>query len=328
MTRRRSRFAVVATLVAVVTTWLLGGAPPRASAAVPPLLLPVPGRVLASFRAPAADWSAGHRGVDLAAQTGTTVRAAAAGEVVFAGFVVDRPVMTIKHPDADGHEVLTSYEPATAGVRVGERVTAGQPIGVMASGGHCSGRCLHWGLRIDGRYADPMLALAGDLRLLPASAQPKALSRPPASFSLLRSLPASYGGGGAGQRPADGPVTSPFGMRFHPILHRYRMHDGVDIGAACGTPVRSGWAGTVVLTERNLGYGNRVIVDHGEVNGRRLRSSYNHLSSWNVLVGQVVRAGQQVGSVGSTGMSTGCHLHFSTWVAGQLVDPLGLVNWR
>jgi murein DD-endopeptidase MepM/ murein hydrolase activator NlpD len=132
---------------------------------------------------------------------------------------------------------------------------------------------------------------------------------PPASSGFL-----SY--------PAPGNITSGFGMRYHPILHIYRMHTGVDWGVPCGTPVHAAADGDIVSAGRAGGYGNRVVIDHGEVGGGDLATTYNHLSSIVVWSGSVSR-GQVIAYSGTTGLSTGCHLHFETLLDGRYVNPMG-----
>ena len=112
--------------------------------------------------------------------------------------------------------------------------------------------------------------------------------------------------------PCDGVVVSGFGMRWG------RMHEGIDIGCAYGTPNRAAAAGTVIYAGWLGGYGNLVVVDHG--NG--LSTAYAHASSILVSVGQSVSQGQTVSLVGSTGNSSGPHLHFEVRVNGVAVDPL------
>jgi len=116
-----------------------------------------PPRVIAPFAAPPGPYAAGHRGIDLAATPGAQVMAPAGGVLTVAQTVVDRPVVTIK---VDEH-VLVSMEPVTASVAIGAAIAAGQPIGVVAAGGHCDGRCVHLGVRVDGEYVSPLLFLAG-----------------------------------------------------------------------------------------------------------------------------------------------------------------------
>lgn len=130
---------------------------------------------------------------------------------------------------------------------------------------------------------------------------------PPASSGLL-----GY--------PVNGPVTSGFGPRFHPILHYYRMHTGIDFGIGCATPVYAAAAGTVISSGWAGGYGNRVVVDHGWLSGADLATSYNHLSGIVVHSGSVQR-GQLLAYAGTTGLSTGCHLHFEALANGSYVDP-------
>ncbi len=119
------------------------------------------------------------------------------------------------------------------------------------------------------------------------------------------------------QSPIPGaPITSPYGMRLHPVLHVWKLHDGTDFGAGCGTPIRAAAAGTVTEEYYNGGYGNRLFIDHGV-----MTTSYNHMSGYAVRVGQHVSQGQIIGYVGTTGYSTGCHLHFMLWVNGTMVNP-------
>lgn len=112
--------------------------------------------------------------------------------------------------------------------------------------------------------------------------------------------------------PCDGPVVSGFGMRWG------RMHEGIDIGCAFGTPNRAAASGTVIYAGWMGGYGNLVVVDHG--NG--LSTAYAHASSILVQVGQTVSQGETVSLVGSTGNSSGPHLHFEVRINGVAVDPL------
>jgi murein DD-endopeptidase MepM/ murein hydrolase activator NlpD len=119
-------------------------------------------------------------------------------------------------------------------------------------------------------------------------------------------------------------ITSPYGMRMHPILHVYKLHDGTDFHADCGTPVYAAANGRVLSEYYNAGYGNRIILDHGFVRGVSLQTSYNHLTSFVARPGHFVHKGQLIAYSGTTGYSTGCHLHFMVYVNGNTVDPM---NW-
>ena len=105
-------------------------------------------------------------------------------------------------------------------------------------------------------------------------------------------------------------ITSMVGNRLHPISGVWRYHSGMDIGCQFGDAVWASDGGTVILAGWNGGYGNCIIIDHGYVNGDTYSTLYGHLSSIGVSVGQTVSQGQYIGAVGSTGNSTGPHLHF------------------
>jgi len=123
-------------------------------------------------------------------------------------------------------------------------------------------------------------------------------------------------------RPANGPTTSGFGMRWHPILQKWMLHDGLDWGIACGTPVYAAAPGEVIRAGwRASGWGNQVVIDHGIHRGVDLVTTYNHLSSI-VKWGGKVNRGQLIGYSGTTGYSTGCHLHFGVYEDGTPVNPL------
>jgi len=121
------------------------------------------------------------------------------------------------------------------------------------------------------------------------------------------------------RKPLDGEteMTSAFGVRTHPIFRRLAMHTGIDLRGEVGEPVRATATGKVTIAGRQSGYGNMVEISHG--NG--LATRFGHLSEISVKVGQLVRIGEMVGRIGSTGLSTGPHLHYETRVNGQAVDP-------
>ena len=114
-----------------------------------------------------------------------------------------------------------------------------------------------------------------------------------------------------------GRITSRFGQRIHPIHRHQHHHDGVDIAAREGSPVRAAASGTVIGAGYRTGYGNVVVVDHGQ--GRQTR--YAHCRDLAVVVGDRVAGGDRVGTVGQTGRATGPHLHFEVRQDGIPVDP-------
>ena len=256
------------------------------------------------FDPPTTEYGSGHRGVDIAASTGDIVRAVAAGQVTFAGMVGGIAVVAVDH----GRERST-YQPVRARVQVGDAVTAGQAIGtLLGSPSHCSRACLHLGRLVGTDYLDPLELLgSGLVRLVDPDGEPPA---PPAGAD-----------GGDLRRPVGGPVTSAFGMRVHPVSEVRKLHDGTDFGVPCGTPVHAAAAGIVVDSSSAGAYGRRVVVRHQP----GFETSYNHLSRQSVTAGDKVTAGEVIAHSGTTGMSTGCHLHFMVLQDGKAVNPQAML---
>jgi murein DD-endopeptidase MepM/ murein hydrolase activator NlpD len=144
-------------------------------------------------------------------------------------------------------------------------------------------------------------------RPAPAPAPAPAPPPPPSS-----SGPLSY--------PVNAPTSSEFGYRVHPVLGTGRLHAGLDFAAACGTPVRAAASGTIILADYNASAGNKIVIDHGVLRGVNLTTSYLHLERYARTGGQVSK-GEVIGYVGTTGLSTGCHLHFETRENGSPVNP-------
>jgi murein DD-endopeptidase MepM/ murein hydrolase activator NlpD len=117
--------------------------------------------------------------------------------------------------------------------------------------------------------------------------------------------------------PSDGRVSVMFGMVRHPVLGRKRLHTGWDYAAARGVPVRAAASGRVVQAGWSGPYGNRVVIDHGG----GLQTAYAHLKQIAVAGGACVEKGSRIGDVGSTGLSSGAHLHFETRQDGRVTDP-------
>lgn len=123
-------------------------------------------------------------------------------------------------------------------------------------------------------------------------------------------------------RPAPGGITDPFGPRIHPVTGKHSVHTGVDLGASYGTPIHASKSGTVIEAGWNTAYGNMVIIDHGD----GTRTLYGHSSRLAVSAGQHVSQGQVIAYVGSTGYSTGAHLHFGIMINGQWVNPMNYIS--
>ena len=123
-------------------------------------------------------------------------------------------------------------------------------------------------------------------------------------------------------RPVKARPGSAYGLRFHPILKYWRMHNGTDFGAACGVPLYAAQSGTVLQASAQGGFGNYTIIDHGIIDGRSVMTGYAHQQSMVVRAGQSVAMGQLIGYVGTTGLSTGCHLHLQVYRNGAPVNPL------
>lgn len=132
--------------------------------------------------------------------------------------------------------------------------------------------------------------------------------------------------------PGDYTIYSPFGVRFHPIDREYKMHNGVDLGGSYGNPIVAASSGTVIKasapnpgansTGGKGGYGNYIVIDHGG----GVSTTYAHCKDLYVSVGQEVSAGETIASCGSTGTSTGPHLHFEVRVNGVPVDPANYIT--
>lgn len=166
--------------------------------------------------------------------------------------------------------------------------------------------------------------LAAVLRARAAAEKRAAAAREAAARAAARRSGRAYvpprDSGGYLSAPSSAWVSSEFGLRWHPILHYWRLHAGRDYAGACGSPIYAAASGTIISAGWGGGYGNRIVIDHGIHRGVDLTTTYNHMSRFAVRGGHVQR-GQVIGYVGTTGLSTGCHLHFETRQDGTPVDP-------
>ncbi len=178
--------------------------------------------------------------------------------------------------------------------------------------------------------ADTGASLAFDRPAVLSSPAPKLSPAPGVQSAGAAQAPAATGPV-AGQAPGMGlqpplaavNITSPFGLRVNPLTGALgEWHTGIDLTGACATAVFAAGAGTVIEAGWSpYGSGNRIVVDHG--NG--LKTTYNHLSSIGVSLGQVLARGAVIAGVGTTGNSTGCHLHFEVMVNGQTANPAAFI---
>jgi len=132
--------------------------------------------------------------------------------------------------------------------------------------------------------------------------------------------------GGMLFRPVPGVVTSPYGWRIHPIYHYWGLHDGTDFSAPCGTPERAARSGRVISEYYSDVWGNRLFLDLGNINGHNYTVIYNHISRYRVGTGARVSRGETLAFAGTTGWSTGCHLHFTVMRDGTAVNPMDYIN--
>jgi murein DD-endopeptidase MepM/ murein hydrolase activator NlpD len=170
-------------------------------------------------------------------------------------------------------------------------------------------------------------ARAGELRLVKVRVlQSGRLGEQIRSASAaLRKAGDAVEGTGDFQRPGKGPVTSGYGMRFHPILHYTKLHTGTDFGSADDT-VYAADDGVVLFTVANTAYGNMTVIDHGLIDGESITTMYAHQARFLVKEGDTVKKGQPIGVIGSTGYATGPHLHFEVRDAGTVEDPMPWIS--
>jgi len=126
-------------------------------------------------------------------------------------------------------------------------------------------------------------------------------------------------------RPSSGAITSPYGMRMHPILHYVKLHTGTDFAVGNGFS-HAADSGRVLFTMVSVAYGNFTVIDHGITNGRHITTCYAHQAKFLVKPGDVVAKGQKIGVIGSTGYATGPHLHFEVRVRGAAIDPRAVLG--
>lgn len=259
-------------------------------------------------------------------------------EVIFKASSLREVAATIGYQDAVVHAQRRAVDRFSAGrdatVRLGEALEVKKDAAkaqrdvVISRRSQVEGlRSVQDALRQDVRAQEVQqksLAAEAQARVAEFEAQIAALRAESGTITVfLRGLQAGQvvtsGGRGVLSSPLPGSrLTSTFGTRIHPVLGTSRMHDGVDFAAPAGAPIRAAANGAVVFAGPRGGYGNTVIIDHGN----SMATLYAHQSVIHVVQGAVVTAGEVIGAVGSTGLSTGPHLHFEARVTGAPVNPL------
>jgi murein DD-endopeptidase MepM/ murein hydrolase activator NlpD len=142
-----------------------------------------------------------------------------------------------------------------------------------------------------------------------------------AASARLAATGRTVAGSGKFIRPSSGVITSPYGMRMHPILHYVKLHTGTDFAVGNGFS-HAADTGRVLFTIVSVAYGNFTVIDHGTINGRHITTAYAHQAKFLVKPGDVVEKGQQIGIIGATGYATGPHLHFEVRDDGAVEDPM------
>lgn len=143
--------------------------------------------------------------------------------------------------------------------------------------------------------------------------------------SMLSKNTSKEGVSGTFIRPIQGRITSPFGWRIHPIFKSRTFHSGIDIAGPFNGQVKASNSGTVIFVGWYGGYGKVVMIDHGRINGESVTTLYAHLNSFNVSKGQRVTKGQVIAKEGTTGYSTGPHVHFEVRLNGKPQNPLNYI---
>ena len=271
----------------------------------------------------------GHRGDDLCAPAGTPVYAAQDGVVEAADFHWSYGYFVqLDHgAAADGRRWGTLYgHMRELAVEPGQTVKAGDLLGYVGSTGNATGNALHFEAMVDGVLAEPRYFTGyGEGNDSELTEDVAAQLR--ADCDSHKAATVAFTPNTAGLPNLDDPANSAL---LQSPLQEYKYisttmsygHRGIDLTADAGTPVYAAQDGAVTVAEYNSVFGNWVGIDHGAgADGHRWNTVYAHLDDLTVQAGQVVKAGDLIGHVGSTGNSTGNHLHFEVMIDGVLIDP-------
>lgn len=259
-----------------------------------------------------------HTGLDFSAAFGADVRAAAPGRVSAAERRGPYGVF-IEIDHGQGHRTRYGQLQMIL-VRPDDIVRKGDLIGRVGSSGRSSAPHLHFEVIRDGFASDPVPHFGDDPYCNAALPE-----RTDATHRVRTDQPAPRTAAPAERLhttdfawPLCGSTNAGFGYRVDPFTGRTAFHAGLDLGAPAGLPIRASAKGRVMAAEERGPYGNMIEIDHG----RGYRTRYGQLQSYRVSPGQLVSRGQVIGEVGSTGRSTGPHLHFELWHMNVVRDPL------
>lgn len=237
----------------------------------------------------------------------------------------DRALGTLATSEADLRNARVSLDAQLERRR--QQADEARQLADEAAGAEEAARASQRALEEQNTKLEHALELAEDARIEDYQRYMELLGESTELGELLRDK-SDYGPGyGTGDfvRPGTGGFTSRYGPRRHPILGYVKTHTGLDFGRGDGV-IYAADAGTVITAEWNRAYGYVVVLDHGVIGGRRVSTMYAHQPGLSVSVGQRVEKGQPIGQVGSTGYSTGPHLHFEVFVDGEHTDPMPWVG--
>lgn len=263
-----------------------------------------------------------HNGIDIGAYKGTEVYTAADGKVVAAVADAEKKKGPGKHiliQHTEGCETFYSHLDEVL-VKEGQEVKAGEVIGKVGKTGMSTGTHLHFEIRYDGEAQDPKNYL--DFGIL------KKINKTQSKTNQTKTEIKKIGKIKFLFPVNEGRITSSFGNRFDPIKKKETFHKGIDIAAQKGTNVLAADDGKVISVvneyTKNKGPGRNIVIDHK--NG--YQTFYAHLDTAMATEGQVVKTGQIIGHVGSTGRAAGNHLHFEIRLNGEPIDPIKLVHFK
>jgi murein DD-endopeptidase MepM/ murein hydrolase activator NlpD len=250
-----------------------------------------------------------HDGIDFVNRVGTPIHTVADGKVIYKGWLGGYgKAVKVKH--RDGYITVYGHMKGFGHIRRGQYIKQGTIIGYMGNTGLSTGPHLHFGVMHYGKWINPVKIKN---RYYEIDAYKYTDGRYyDSNGKSLKGMFLAY-------PMRFTRISSPFGRRFHPILHKWRMHDGIDYVNKIGTPIHSVADGKVIYKGWLGGYGKAVKIRHR--NG--YVTIYAHMKSYGkIRLGQYIPQGKVIGYMGNTGLSTGPHLHFGVMHNGKWINPV------